>query len=107
LIYFLLPQIVPLYTSGYNQDLQENIIMLGRIILLQPIFLGVSSLISSLAQTENKFLAFSLAPIIYNLGIIFGIIFFYDIYGIAGLGYGVILGAVLHLLTQSFSLIKE
>jgi putative peptidoglycan lipid II flippase len=45
-------------------------------------------------------LAYSLAPILYNLGIIFGIIFFVPIFGVQGLVYGVLLGALSHWLIQ-------
>jgi putative peptidoglycan lipid II flippase len=36
----------------------------------------------------------------YNLGIIFGLFFFYPHFGLMGLGYGVILGAFCHMLVQ-------
>jgi len=106
LIYFFMVEIVNLSLPGFSVVDKMQVISLSRIILLQPIFLGLSALISSLAQTENKFLAFSFAPIVYNLGIIFGTIYFYPIFGIIGLGYGVALGAILHLIIQSIYLFR-
>lgn len=106
IIYFFMPEIINLSLPGFNAIDKEQVISLSRIILLQPVFLGLSALVSSLAQTENKFLAFSLAPIVYNLGIMLGTIYFYPIFGISGLGYGVVLGAMLHLIIQSLSLLK-
>ncbi len=48
----------------------------------------------------NRFLAFSLAPLLYNLGIIFGILFLVPVFGLYGLAWGVVLGAVFHWLVQ-------
>lgn len=107
IIYYFVPEIVSLYLPGYTLTQKEEIIPLIRIMLLQPIFLGISNLISSLAQTENKFLAFSFAPIMYNFGIIIGAIYFYDIYGINGLGFGVILGSIMYLFIQLIYLLKN
>jgi len=58
-------------------------------------------------QTYKRFIITSLAPIVYNVGIIFGAIFFVPWLGIYGLAWGVVLGALMHLLVQlpsSFSL---
>jgi len=107
IIFYFLPSLVNLYVPGFSDLAKENVIMLGRVMLIQPILLGISSLVSTLAQTQNSFLAFSMAPVMYNFGIILGTVFFYKEFGIIGLAYGVILGATLHLLIQSFSLIKE
>ncbi len=40
---------------------------------------------------------YGIAPLLYNIGIIFGVLFLYPRFGIMGLGYGVILGALLHV----------
>jgi len=71
---------------------------------LSPILFGISSIFSGILQYFNRFLAYSLAPILYNLGIISGIIFFVPLFGLFGLAYGVILGAFLYLFIQILSL---
>jgi putative peptidoglycan lipid II flippase len=68
--------------------------------LLSPILLGISSLFSGVLQYFDRFLAYSLAPIFYNIGIIFGILFLAPKFGIMGVAYGVIFGSLLHLLIQ-------
>jgi murein biosynthesis integral membrane protein MurJ len=50
----------------------------------------------------HKFAAFALAPLLYNLGIIAGAVFFYPAFGIIGLGFGVVLGAFLHFFVHFF-----
>jgi len=67
---------------------------------LSPIFFGLASIFSGILQYFDKFLAYSLAPILYNLGIIFGIIFLVPIFGIYGLALGVVFGALLYFIIQ-------
>ena len=49
---------------------------------------------------HRRFLVYALSPVVYNAGIIIGIIFFYPSFGLYGLIYGVVLGAMLHMLIQ-------
>lgn len=93
-------QIVPLITPGFNPVKIDLTINLTRLIFLSPIFLGISGVFSGILQSFKNFIAFSLAPIFYNLGIIFGAVFLTKFFGIYGLGIGVILGAFLHMLIQ-------
>jgi putative peptidoglycan lipid II flippase len=57
-------------------------------------------------QANQHFVFPAMAPIMYNLGQIFGAIFLVPIYGIYGLVYGVIIGAAMHLLIQLPMLLK-
>ena len=85
---------------GFTGDKFTQTVSLVRLFLLSPIIFTVSSVFSSILSSYKKFLITSLAPILYNLGIIFGLFFLYPKFGVMGLGYGVILGAILHLLVQ-------
>jgi putative peptidoglycan lipid II flippase len=67
---------------------------------LSPLFLGLSSILSGVLQYFHRFFIYSLAPIFYNLGIIFGILFLVPQMGLVGLAWGVVLGALLHFLIQ-------
>ena len=93
IVSFIFPGILG---KGYDTDL----IFLTRILLLSPLILGLSNLLGSITQVYKKFFIYAISPLLYNIGIILGIIFFYPLYGISGLGYGVIMGAILHLLIQ-------
>ncbi len=76
------------------------LVILTRILLLQPILLGASNIVANLTQLRHRFLLYSLSPLLYNLGIIAGILWLYPHYGLAGLAWGVVGGAVLHLAIQ-------
>lgn len=104
LAFVLMSLIVPKLFPGFSPDELGQIILLSRIILLSPLFLGLSNLIGSISQSYGKFVAYAMAPAIYNLGIIFGVIFLTKSLGIAGVAVGVSFGALLHLLVQMTTL---
>jgi putative peptidoglycan lipid II flippase len=94
------PQLIKFITPGFSEENKALTVALSRIMFLSPIFFGLSSIFSGILHYFNRFLVYSLAPILYNLGIIFGILYFTPIFGLYGLAYGVILGAFLHWLIQ-------
>lgn len=96
-IFALAPYIVPLVAPGIHSAL---LIPLVRILLLQPIFLGASNILASLTQLKHRFFLYSISPLLYNLGIILGIVALYPRFGLAGLGWGVVLGAFMHMAVQ-------
>lgn len=93
--------IVPILTPGFSDEVLDQTIVMTRIMLLSPFFLGLSGVFGGVLQSFKRFLAYSLAPILYNVGIIVGIAVFSKEFGSAGLAWGVVLGSVLHLALQS------
>ncbi len=77
-----------------------DLVLLTRIMLLQPIFLGLSNIMAAVTQVRSRYALYALSPLLYNLGIIVGILLFYPIWGISGLAIGVVLGAFLHFAIQ-------
>jgi len=94
------PWLVPLITPGFAGEKMQLTIKLTRLMFLSPVFLGLSGLFGGVLQSFKRFFLFSLAPVLYNVGIIVGALFFVKIFGIYGLALGVALGAALHLLIQ-------
>ncbi len=93
LLKFLVPGI-------YNGIYQSTLILMTRILLLSPLLLGVSNLLSSVNQSRKIFIVSAISPLLYNFAIIFGIIFLYPKYGLIGLVIGVIFGSLLHVIIQ-------
>ena len=98
------PAIVSVIAPGFSAHKKDLAVMLMRIMFLSPIILGASNTISGILQVFHRFLVTAIAPLLYNLGIIIGILFFVPKFGIAGLAWGVVLGGLLHLLVQLPSL---
>jgi len=102
-----MPWIAHNIAPGFKEESYHHMIILSRIMLLSPILLGISNLIGCVTQIFGKFFIFALSPLFYNLGIVFGIVFLYPRMGLYGLGLGVVLGAILHLLIQVPAIIKS
>ncbi len=100
LLFIFTPWVMQVMTPGFSGEKLGLAVALTRIMYLSPIFLAVSAILGSVLQLFKKFFIYSLAPIFYNIGIIVGALYFVDIWGIYGLAYGVVLGALLHMLVQ-------
>lgn len=98
---FFMPQIAHYLFPGFSEGNLEMVVKMSRILLLQPIFLGISNLLSVITQMNKRFFIYAIAPIFYNLSIILGTIFLYPIFGMQGIVMGVVVGAVLHFLVQA------
>lgn len=107
LAFVLLPLLAPYIVPGFSAADQSELIFLSRVLLLSPFLLGLSNLIGSVTQSVNKFFVFALSPVLYNAGIIAGIIFLYPVFGLLGIVLGVVLGAFMHLAVQIPVVIKE
>ncbi len=88
------------FASVLNGAYGNQLVLMSQIMLLQPLLLGASNIISSITQTSGRYILYATAPLLYNMGIIFGVLFFYPVFGLLGLVYGVLLGAFAHLLLQ-------
>jgi putative peptidoglycan lipid II flippase len=100
-IFLIAPWLVPKVMPGFiNDPSLPELIMAMRIMLLSPFFLGLSNLFSSLTQMHNRFLVYAASPVVYNAGIIGGVLIGYPMFGIPGLAWGVAIGAVMHMAIQ-------
>ncbi len=86
-----------LYPNFVTSLHQDEFVLLSRILLLQPILLGLSGIMGSVTQVHRRFMLFAISPVLYNLGIILGAVFFYPLWGLPGIGFGVVIGAVAYL----------
>ncbi|HSM32805.1 MAG TPA: murein biosynthesis integral membrane protein MurJ [Anaerolineae bacterium] len=94
------PSIVPLLVPGFDEPTTQLTVDLTRLMLLAPIFLAAGSVVSAILQTEDRFGAAALAPVVYNASIIAGALLLSPAIGIYGAAIGVVVGAVGHLLVQ-------
>ena len=96
-----------LFPAFVAQGLLPTLTMMTRIMLLQPVLLGFSNIFAAITQSRQRYLLYSISPLLYNLGIIVGTVFLYPLLGISGLAWGVVLGAFLHAGIQIPSLIGD
>ncbi len=100
ILFIFTPQLMKLITPGFEGEKLVMTVNLTRIMFLSPILLGLSSVFGGILQSFKRFLVYSLAPILYNVGIIIGALVFVKFWGVYGLAWGVVLGALMHLLIQ-------
>lgn len=101
-----------LVSSGYvgtflslKEISQADISLLStliKIMLLSPLLLGISSVITGFLQVHRKFFVTTVSPLVYNIGIIFGAKVLVEDFnlGVKGLAWAVIIGSVLHFVVQ-------
>lgn len=97
---FFAPRLIMFAAPGFSIEKQAGTVALMRIMLVSPILLGISNIIGSILQAHKMFFSFALAPVMYNVGIIIGAVFFVKRFGSIGLALGVVLGALLHFAIQ-------
>ena len=97
---------VPLIAPGFEGEKMALTIKMTRIMLLSILFFGISNVLSGILQSLKRFTMYALAAVMYNLGLIIGIVFFVPIIGPLGLAWGVVLGALMHLFIQLPSVLK-
>jgi len=100
-LFIFAPMLVPFTVPGFSQEQIDLTVQLTRIMALSPFLFGISAVMGGVLQAMRRFFAFALAPVLYNLGIIFGAVILAPQMGIYGLAWGVVLGAFLHMVTQA------
>ncbi|MFH1175332.1 MAG: murein biosynthesis integral membrane protein MurJ [bacterium] len=103
------PQAVKLVAPGFREDSERFrlAVPLMRMLFITPVIFGISSVMSGAVRSFKKFLIYALAPILYNVGIIIGALFFSKYWGIFGVALGVILGSFMHLSIETFGAISS
>lgn len=99
-------ELVPLIVHGFTGEKLAMTIAMTRVMLSSIVLFAVSNVFTGLLQAWKRFVAFSVAPILYNVGIIVGILWFTPWYGPIGLAWGVVLGAALHLVAQGIAALR-
>ncbi|TSC97034.1 MAG: Integral membrane protein MviN [Candidatus Berkelbacteria bacterium Licking1014_2] len=106
LMFILMPLLMGWLVPNFSPDKQRQTIELARLMLLSPLFFGLSYIFGGVLNCFQRFLVYSLAPIIYNLAIIFGAVVLAEKWGVMGVGLMVVIGAFLHLAIQVPSVIQ-
>jgi putative peptidoglycan lipid II flippase len=107
ILFIIMPWLAPFVVPGFSQEQIVELVKLSRNMLLSPIFMGLSNLFSSVTQMFQRFLVYALSPVLYNVGILFGVLVLYPKFGLTGIAYGVVGGALLHGLIQLPVLIQH
>jgi putative peptidoglycan lipid II flippase len=115
IIIFAEPLVQYFAGPGFDEPTRNLTVSLMRVIAINPFLFSIAAVLASMQQAVGRFFFFALAPMVYNLGIIFGIvlltnkltIFGVTIFdgGIMGVALGVVLGSILQLVVSSIGMI--
>jgi len=115
IIIFAEPLVHYVVGPGLSEAGSGLAVSMMRVMAVSPFLFAVATVIASMQQAVGRFTFFALSPILYNIGIIIGVVFFTNgislfglhIFdgGIMGVALGVILGAILQLVVSSMGLI--
>lgn len=98
---FFTEGLVHLVTPGLTNNELGLAVSFTRIMLLgQTLPLILGNFLTGILQSQKRFLVPALAPVVYNLGIILGIVLLSPTMGLYGAVWGVVLGAFLFLAIQ-------
>ena len=88
------PQLVELITPGFSPTEKARVVFLTRLMLPAQICFYQGSILSAVQYAKGQFVVPSLAPVVYNVGIILGGVLLSRRIGITGFAVGVLAGAV-------------
>ena len=94
------PQIVAAITPGFSQPMLDRTVELTRIMLASPILLALGAVATAALNSERRFAASAVAPIVYNLAIIGAAVLLSESMGVTGLALGVVAGSLGLLVVQ-------
>ena len=106
-VFLLTPWLVAnLVAPGFAAETAQITVEMMRILLLSTIIFAVSGIFSGILNSHQHFLLPALAPIMFDIGILAGVLFLLPRIGVHGIAYGAVLGAALHFSIQLPGLIR-
>ena len=114
IIIFADPLMKYLFAPGLSESGHALAVSMMQVIAVNPFIFAVAAVIASIQQAVGRFMFCALAPMLYNVGIIIGTVWFtggvnlfgWQIFdgGIMGVALGVVLGSFLQLIVSAVGL---
>ena len=115
IIVFADPLMKYLIAPGLSESGHALAVSMMRVIAVNPFIFAIAAVIASVQQAVGRFMFCALAPMIYNIGIIIGTVWFtnginlfgWQVFdgGIMGVALGVVLGSFLQLIVSAIGLV--
>lgn len=115
IIIFAEPLVQYVVAPGLDESGRALAISMMRVVAINPFLFAIATVIASVQQAVGRFTFYALAPTLYNIGIIVGLLVFtkginlfgWQVFdgGIMGLPLGVVFGSMLQLVVSSIGLI--
>ena len=97
-VFLLAPWLVATQIApGFDPVTRAQTTDMMRILLISTVLFSISGMLMGILQSHNRFLLPALAPILFDVGILIGVIVLLPVMGVYGLAVGAVLGAAMHL----------
>ncbi len=96
-LFVLAPQTVALIAPGFQGSQRDLYIELFRVMCVTPVIFAASLVLGEILVAERSFVAYGLAPLMYNGGIVAGTVLLGPHLGVFGAAVGAVIGALAHL----------
>jgi putative peptidoglycan lipid II flippase len=106
IVIIIIPYIAHFLVPGFSDSATLEYIRATRVLMIQPILLGLSTLLSTYFQAQQRFYIYGSAPLLYTSSIIVSILL-YPNYGLQGLILGVVFGAFTHFALQLIAILRH
>ena len=90
---FFAPALLHVIAPGFNPAEKTHTVFLTRLMMPAQVFFYLGSILSAVQYAKGRFLVSSLAPVVYNVGIILCGFLLASTMGITGFSVGVLIGA--------------
>jgi putative peptidoglycan lipid II flippase len=114
IIIFAEPLIRYIIAPGFSESATALAVSMTRVIAINPFLFAIATVLASIQQAVGRFTFFALAPVLYNIGIITGLLVFTDGInlfgwqffdgGVMGVALGVVFGSILQLIVSTIGL---
>ena len=106
-VFLLAPWLVSnAVAPGFDAATAQSTVEMMRILLLSTIIFAVSGIFSGILNSHQHFLLPALAPIMFDIGILAGVVFLLPRFGVHGIAFGAVIGAALHFSIQLPGLVR-
>ncbi len=106
MLVFAEPLIKHVVAPGLSPEQLHNAATIMRFLAFNPLLFTISGILTSVQQTMGRFFFFAIAPLFYNLSIIFSIYIFKHSLGVVGLGIGALIGGIVQLIVVAIGMWK-
>jgi putative peptidoglycan lipid II flippase len=96
-LFVVAPLTVSFVAPGFDAQQQAQYTQLFRVMCVTAVIFAASFALGEMLVVRQRFLAYGLAPVLYNAGIVFGAVVLSPRLGILGVAVGTVIGALLHL----------
>lgn len=105
-LFVLAPQTVELVAPGFDEQQRAEYTELFRVMCITAVIFAASFALGEMLVVRQRFLAYGLAPVLYNTGIVLGAVGLGQSLGILGVAIGTVIGALLHLGVRVMEIVR-